>query len=379
MNKFLFFLLPFFLFSCENIPNPFQEDETEVIVDPTEEEEEYIDIEHESPHLIAKLDRLTIRADSSRTADFLTKVGVGDTLIYLGEHSQSRLNLVIRKKYYHEPWLKVKIQKSEKEGWVYAGGVKFASNALKRAIRNTGYYSKQIHGPERKEKGAVPTSWSTASISNPKDFKTFLVHFKEWVAMDNIEEISKHIDYPADPVWNKGYFKEYYSEIFDDSLKTIIRNQRLDNIFRKEEGAMFGNGEIWFAKRKEGYRVVAFNAFAKKVKDLKEINDYRTEFAALENFYTRPTKEANPPSLNITFEEQLLIAHKIAYLGNQKQEINLGGFKYRFSESSDILFEQKVGRDIQRKLTFKPKKDSTYHVILDDIKDYSMGQRFILK
>lgn len=379
MKKNLIFLLIIFFFSCENIPNPFQQNESDLVEQPVEEEEEYIDIEQESPYLIATLDRLTIRADSSRTSDFLTKVSEGDTLIYLGEHSDQRLNLVIRKKYYHEPWLHVKIAKSGKIGWVYAGGVRFASNALKRSIRNSGFYSKQIHSTERKEKDSNSTSWSKANINNPKDFKSFLVHFKEWVATDNIEEISKHIDYPADPVWNKGYFKEYYSEIFDDELKTIIRNQRLDNIIRKEKGAMFGNGEIWFSKRKKGYRVTAFNAFAKKVKDQKEIDDYRTEFVGLDNFYTRPTKEANPPSLRISFEEQLLIAHKIAYLGNQKQDINLGGFKFRFSESDDIVFEQKVGRDIQRKLTFIPKKDSTYHVVLDDIKDYSMGQRFVLK
>lgn len=378
MKKYLILLLPVFFYSCDYLSNPFKEDSQAVEENPEEEEEEYIDITEESPTLIATLDKLTIRADSSKNADFLTKVGEGDTLIYLGEHSQKRLNLVIRKKYYHEPWLHIKIAKSGKEGWVYAGGVKFASKALKRAIRNTGFYSKQIDSPERKEKDSNSASWSTTNISNPKDFKTFLVHFKEWVATDNVEEISKHIDYPADPVWNKGYFKEYYADIFDDSLKLIIRSQRLDNIFRTDQGAMFGNGEIWFAKRKKGYRIIAFNAFAKKVKDQKEIDDYRTEFTVLENFYTRPTKEANPPSLEIKLEEQLLIVRKIAYLGNQKQEINLGGFKYRFSESDNILFEQKVGRDIQRKLTFIPKRDGTYHVVLDDIKDYSMGQRFIL-
>ena len=377
--KYLFFIvLILTVFACENIKNPFADD-TETIeeVDPIEKEE-YIDVENESRILIPILENLTIRTDSSRKADFLTKVNPKDTLVYLDQHSIRRLNLVIRKKYYHEPWLKIQIKKSKKIGWVYAGGVRFISQPLKKEIRRTGGYGRQIDAPDSKWPGTVPTPWSTANIKNPKDFKTFLVHFKEWVANDDVEAIAKHIDYPADPVWNKGYFREYYSDIFDDSLKTIIANQRLDRIFRKDQGAMFGKGEIWFANRKEGYRVIAFNLFRKKVKDRLEIEDYRTEFADLENYYTRPTKEANPPSLEVIFEEQVLNAHKIAYLGNQKQDINLGGFKYRFSETEDIIFEQKVGRDIQRKLTFKMKRDSTYYVILDDIKDYSMGQRFVL-
>ena len=79
-------------------------------------------------------------------------------------------------------------------------------------------------------------------------------------------------------------------------------------------------------------------------------------------------------------ENQALVVHKIAYLGNQRTTTNLGSFKYRITDNDDLLFEQKVGRDIQRKITFKiNKRDSSYRVVLDDIKDYSMGQKFIVE
>ena len=377
MKKNIAYLLLLIFFSCNNISNPFS-DKTPPKVLEEEIEEEIIDVTNESPYLIATLDKLTIRVDSSKNADFLTKVNSGDTLVYLGEHSIGRLNLFIRKKYYHEPWLKIQIKKNEKIGWVYAGGIRFVSQPLKKFIRRTGKYSKQIDAPDVKWEGDQPAPWTSAGIQNPKDFKTFLAHFKEWVATDNVEELSKIIDYPADPVWNKAYFKEYYSEIFDSKLKAVVANQRLDKLFRRDKGVVFGKGEIIFANRDKGYKLIAFNSYAQKVKDKLEIENYQEEFSILANTYTRPTKEANPPSIRVELEEQALVIYKIAYLGNQKTTTNLGGFKYRITENEDLLFEQKIGRDIQRKITFKMNRDSSYRVTLDDIKDYSMGQKFIL-
>ncbi len=379
MNKpYTLYFLFFIMFSCKNFSNPFESKKVPKAIEIVEEEET-IDITDESPYLIATLDKLTIRADSSKNADFLTKVNSGDTLVYLGEHSIERLNLFIRKKYYHEPWLKIQIKKNEKVGWVYAGGVRFISQPLRKFIRRTGKYAKQIDAPDAKWEGEQPAPWTSAGIQNPKDFKTFLAHFKEWVATDNVEELSDIIDYPADPVWNKAYFKEYYSEIFDSKLKAVVANQRLDKLFRRDQGVVFGKGEIIFANRNKGYKLIAFNSYAQKVKDKLEIEDYRQEFANLANTYTRPTKEAHPPSLRVEFEEQALVVHKIAYLGNQRTTTNLGGFKYRITENEDLLFEQKVGRDIQRKITFKMNRDSSYRVTLDDIKDYSMGQKFVIQ
>ena len=81
--------------------------------------------------MIARLDRLKVRTDSAMNAGTVTVVSERDSFLYLDAISHHRENLKLRGKYYHEPWVKVKHLKTGKQGWVYGGAVRYASEELK--------------------------------------------------------------------------------------------------------------------------------------------------------------------------------------------------------------------------------------------------------
>lgn len=110
------------------------------------------------------------------------------------------------------------------------------------------------------EDGSTPSSWSNAGFDNPADFKEFLLSFKDWVKKDQVDSITAYIRFPLKNYKTPDAFKKAYPKVFDDSLKKVIETQRLDRIFRNYQGAMLGNGEIWFSViQKEGYKIIAIN------------------------------------------------------------------------------------------------------------------------
>jgi len=118
----------------------------------------------------------------------------------------------------------------------------------------------QVNAPDSIfEDGSRPTTWKNAGFDNPARFKRFLFQYKGWVKRDLIDSISAHIRYPVRGAGSAAWFKEQYPHIFTHRLKAVILHQRLDRIFRNGQGAMLGNGDIWFIEDKGRYWVTAIN------------------------------------------------------------------------------------------------------------------------
>jgi hypothetical protein len=109
------------------------------------------------------------------------------------------------------------------------------------------------------EDGSRPTSWKNAGFNHPERFKRFLILFKDWVKKDQEDSVAAHIRYPIRGAGTAAWFKEQYVHIFNHHLKTVIARQRLDRVFRNGQGAMIGNGDVWFVERGGQYWVSALN------------------------------------------------------------------------------------------------------------------------
>ncbi|GEP94064.1 hypothetical protein [Chitinophaga cymbidii] len=109
------------------------------------------------------------------------------------------------------------------------------------------------------EDGSVPTSWANAGFDDPAGFKRFLLDFKGWVKEDKIDSIAAHVRFPLKNHKTPEAFKRAYPEIFDVNLKTAVDTQRVDRIFRNQQGAMLGNGQIWFSVVNGKYKIIAIN------------------------------------------------------------------------------------------------------------------------
>lgn len=121
-------------------------------------------------------------------------------------------------------------------------------------------YEAEINAPDTLfEDGSIPGSWENAGFNDPEGFKRFLISFKNWVKMDQVDSIAAHIRFPLKNYKTAEVFRQQYKNIFDTSLKTVVEKQRLNRVFRNDQGAMLGNGEIWFNVFPEGYKIIAIN------------------------------------------------------------------------------------------------------------------------
>ncbi|KAA2238447.1 hypothetical protein F0L74_19660 [Chitinophaga agrisoli] len=110
------------------------------------------------------------------------------------------------------------------------------------------------------EDGSKPANWDDAGFTDPAGFKRFVARFKEWVRADQVDSIAASIRYPLGKYKTAAQFKQHYAQVFDRELKEIVASQRLDRIFRNYQGAMLGNGAIWFTQTDQsGYRIIAIN------------------------------------------------------------------------------------------------------------------------
>jgi len=109
------------------------------------------------------------------------------------------------------------------------------------------------------EDGSRPTTWANAGFDDPVRFKRFLVKYKEWARRDQVDSIAAHIRFPIRGAGSAAWFKEQYPHIFNRHLKAVIFRQRLDRIFRNGQGAMIGNGDIWFVEERGRYLATAVN------------------------------------------------------------------------------------------------------------------------
>jgi hypothetical protein len=109
------------------------------------------------------------------------------------------------------------------------------------------------------EDGSKPSSWYDAGFNDPVAFKQFIIQFKKWVRTDNTSEIAAHIRFPLKKVKTADEFKKQYAQIFTQQHKDAVAKQRLDRIFRNVDGAMLGDGLIWFVPSDKKYSIIAIN------------------------------------------------------------------------------------------------------------------------
>jgi len=301
--------------------------------------------------LLAKLDRLKIRSDSTMNASTVTVISEKDSLLYMGVHSTQRENLKLRGKYYHEPWLKVRHSKSGKKGWVYGGAVNFEDQALKTMITNSSPLMKQVYADDLEWDGTVPTGWSTATINDPVKFKLFLIGFKEMIKKDDVDNIAGLVRYPLKDIKNKTEFKANYSRLITDELKTAVADQRLDRIFRNSQGAMMGNGEVWFQNIGGDYKIISI--------DFKSRSDLTNDLMSkLSGNYV--TNSSNGKQSIKAFKIKKFLELTLNYQeGNGfPASRSLGRFLHETSVNGRHSFYQDTKDTVQRRLLFEVQDSS---------------------
>ena len=109
--------------------------------------------------------------------------------------------------------------------------------------------------------GSIPSSWENAGVSDPIRFKKFIRQLQVWVSENQVDSISKHINYP---VRNPGIkdsrdFKLNYSNYFSEGVKAALADQKLNQVFRNQQGVMIGQGQIWLVEKDNNILIIAIN------------------------------------------------------------------------------------------------------------------------
>jgi len=86
--------------------------------------------------------------------------------------------------------------------------------------------------------------------------KVFFERLQRALSTDDIEWFSEAVSYPIVlrlgkgelKLENKTAVKEHAALIFTTHLKTTVRNQATNSLFKNWQGVMIGKGEIWFSE-----------------------------------------------------------------------------------------------------------------------------------
>jgi len=108
--------------------------------------------------------------------------------------------------------------------------------------------------------GSSPTSWTAAGFTDPEGFMDFVSEFQVMVAGGQKEAIAELVKYPINNATDKQEFIKNYDLIFNQKVKQAVLSQDVKQIWRNYQGAMIGNGEVWFGEIPgAGYRIIAIN------------------------------------------------------------------------------------------------------------------------
>ncbi|MFD1992376.1 hypothetical protein ACFSGI_20595 [Paenibacillus nicotianae] len=94
-----------------------------------------------------------------------------------------------------------------------------------------------------------------AGFDNVKQFTGFYTNLRRAVAKNDKEAVAKRISYPLSvysdkkqrKILNQKQFVAAYDTIITAEIKKALANQRLDDLFIRDQGVMVGSGEIWMA------------------------------------------------------------------------------------------------------------------------------------
>ncbi len=116
-----------------------------------------------------------------------------------------------------------------------------------------------LHSDSLDPGNTTAEQWSNSGFDNPGEFKIFFNKFKKWIADDNVDSITAHIKFPLRNCKSADVFKKNYTTYFNSGVKTSVATQNTDKFFVNYNGAMAGNGELWFNEVKGKYYVIAIN------------------------------------------------------------------------------------------------------------------------
>jgi hypothetical protein len=88
--------------------------------------------------------------------------------------------------------------------------------------------------------------------------KDFFRQIRRAILVDDVEWLSKAMSYPAVldtstgkvKLRNANDFKKHAKLILSSQLKSVVRNQSPDALFKNWQGVMAGDGEVWFDQEK---------------------------------------------------------------------------------------------------------------------------------
>jgi hypothetical protein len=114
--------------------------------------------------------------------------------------------------------------------------------------------------------------------------KAFFEQIKKAILTDDFESFAADVAYPIELYFGgerrlqprstrfrtKAELRKYKTAIFCERLKSAVRNQSADSLFKNWQGLMIGNGELWFdqvileGQTNWTYRIMAINITIQK-------------------------------------------------------------------------------------------------------------------
>lgn len=109
--------------------------------------------------------------------------------------------------------------------------------------------------------GSIPTSWENAGFTDPVGFKQFLLRLTGWSVNGQKDSIAAVVDYPLrnPKIKDSQQFLQQYDSLFNEKVKTALARQNLRQIFRRDQGAMIGDGTLWFRQSGNRFVIVGIN------------------------------------------------------------------------------------------------------------------------
>lgn len=107
--------------------------------------------------------------------------------------------------------------------------------------------------------GSIPTSWENAGFSDEKGFKLFLKQVQLWVMDNDKEKLASIITYPLKNIKDQQQLIEKYDSVFTKRVKMSFATLHFNQIFRNSQGAMIGDGNVWFRQDGKDFKIIAIN------------------------------------------------------------------------------------------------------------------------
>ena len=108
-----------------------------------------------------------------------------------------------------------------------------------------------------------------AGIEDSTGARHFLEELKAAVTNDDRDALLGMVRYPFSTYQNGKRVRTYakvsslrphFDRVFTDEVLHAIRNASYETLFVNSQGAMLGNGEVWFDGRSDGIKIKALNS-----------------------------------------------------------------------------------------------------------------------